>query len=240
MLRFSNVTRKFANGSGVEDLSFHVAAGEILALIGLNGAGKTTLMRLILEMLRPSDGEIRLFDTDLACLEPTQWMQVGAAVEGSVAYPKLTVKENLELAASLRGINISQTSETFSKWGLTHLKDRRFRHLSLGNKQRIGLASALQHDPQLVVLDEPSNSLDPASVIYLRDELIRRAQHGAAILVSSHHLDEVARIADRIILMNRGQLIGELLTFGADLERAFFEHIRADDAQRHENHEATP
>src|SRR5699024_6458142 len=80
----------------------------------------------------------------------------------------------------------------------------------------------------------------PASVIYLRDELIRRAQPGAAILVSSHHLDEVARIADRIILMNRGQLIGELLTFGADLERAFFEHIRADDAQRHENHEPTP
>jgi ABC-2 type transport system ATP-binding protein len=90
----------------------------------------------------------------------------------------------------------------------------------------------MQHDPRLIVLDEPSNALDPASVILLREQLIRRAQDGAAILVSSHHLDEVARIADRVLLMNAGRLIGELDITGQDLERAFFERIRQDDEHR--------
>ncbi len=89
----------------------------------------------------------------------------------------------------------------------------------------------MQHDPRLIVLDEPSNALDPASVILLREELIRRAREGASILVSSHHLDEVARIADRVLLMNAGRLIGSLDTTGHDLERAFFDRIREDDEQ---------
>ena len=91
----------------------------------------------------------------------------------------------------------------------------------------------MQHDPRMIVLDEPSNALDPASVILLREQLSQRARDGAAILVSSHHLDEVARIADRVLLMNAGRLIGELDTTGHDLERAFFERIRQDDEQHH-------
>src|SRR5699024_10303011 len=103
---------------------------------------------------------------------------------------------------------------------------------------RVGLAVALQHDPRLIVLDEPSNALDPASVILQREQLIRRAHEGAATLVSSHHLDEVSRIADRVLLMNAGRLIGELDTTGSDLERVFFERIRLDDEQREDQERA--
>jgi len=232
MLRFEGVTRKFPNGAGVEELTFGVDPGEILALIGLNGAGKTTLMRLALEMLRPQDGHIEIFGSPLAQLPIRKWANVGAAVETALAYPELSTAENLQLAASLRGADTDCVTEAIGSWGLEPLARRRFSQLSLGNRQRVGLAAALQHDPDLIFLDEPSNSLDPASVIFLRNELTKRAESGAAILVSSHHLDEVARIADRIILMNHGRLIGELQTTGPDLERTFFDRIHADDRDR--------
>ena len=101
--------------------------------------------------------------------------------------------------------------------------------MSLGNRQRVGLAAALQHDPSVIVLDEPTNALDPAGVIRLRESLLRRANDGAAILVSSHHLDEVARIADRIVVINRGRLIGDLDPATHDIEHGFFETVRIDD-----------
>jgi len=232
MLRFEGVTRKFPNGAGVKELTFGVDPGEILALIGLNGAGKTTLMRLALEMLRPQDGHIEIFDTPLPHLPIQKWANVGAAVGTVLAYPELSTTENLQLAAALRGADPDCVTRAIETWGLEPLARRRFSQLSMGNRQRVGLAAALQHDPDLLILDEPSNSLDPASVIFLRNELTKRAESGAAILVSSHHLDEVARIADRIILMNHGRLIGELQTTGPDLERTFFERIHADDRAR--------
>jgi len=150
-------------------------------------------------------------------------------IEMPLAYPELTVRENLRIACLLHGTDPDRVEHSLDAWRLTPVADRRFRRLSLGNRQRVGLAAALQHDPRLIVLDEPSNALDPASVILLRDQLTRRAGEGSAVLVSSHHLDEVARIADRVLLMNAGRLIGELDTTGPDLERAFFERIREDD-----------
>ncbi|MEV6137046.1 ABC transporter ATP-binding protein [Nocardia sp. NPDC051990] len=232
VLAFDNVSLRFRGGAGVHNLNFAVAAGEIVALVGLNGAGKTTLMRLALGMLRPQQGVVRLFGHPLRELPSAQWAQVGALIEVPLAYPELTVRQNLRIACLLRGSDPRCVQEAVALWQLAPVADRRVRHLSLGNRQRTGLAAALQHHPRLIVLDEPSNSLDPASVIVLRDDLTARARDGAAILVSSHHLDEVARIADRILLTNAGRLIGELDTAGSDLERAFFERIRADDEQR--------
>ncbi len=118
------------------------------------------------------------------------------------------------------------------RWTLTPVADRRFRHLSLGNRQRVGLAAALGHRPRLIVLDEPSSGLDPAAVIVLREVLRQRAAAGAGVLISSHHLDEVARIADRIVVLNRGRLIGDLDPTAADLERVFFRTVLADDERR--------
>lgn len=232
MLAFEDVGRLFTGGAGVEHLTFRVEAGEIVALIGLNGAGKTTLMRLAVGMLRPRQGTVRPFGKPLAELPPAAWARLGVLIEAPPAYPELTVRENLHIACRLREASPDCVRESLSAWRLDLVADRRFRRLSLGNRQRVGLAAAMQHDPALIVLDEPSNALDPASVILLREQLIRRARHGAGILVSSHHLDEVARIANRVLLMNAGRLIGELDTTGHDLERAFFERIREDDEQR--------
>ncbi len=234
VLAFDQVSRRFPGGAGVTDLTFAIAPGEIVALIGLNGAGKTTLMRLALGMLRPEQGEVRLFGSPLAALPAAAWAQVGALIEVPLAYPELTVRDNLLIGCRLHGSDPRRVEEALQAWQLAPLAERRFRRLSLGNRQRTGLAVALQHDPRLIVLDEPSNSLDPASVILLREQLLRRAADGAAVLVSSHHLDEVARIADRVLLMNAGRVIGELDTTGVDLERAFFERIRQDDEHRAE------
>ena len=232
MLEFENVSLRFRGGAGVEQLTLQVEPGEIVALIGLNGAGKTTLMRLALGMLRPQSGTVRLFGESLESAPASSWAGVGALIEVPLAYPELTVRENLRIAVLLRGTNPRRVEHSLDAWRLAPVAGRRFRRLSLGNRQRVGLAAALQHDPRLIVLDEPSNALDPASVILLRDQLTRRAGEGSAILVSSHHLDEVARIADRVLLLNAGRLIGKLDTTGPDLEHAFFERVRADD-ERH-------
>lgn len=235
MLSFENVCFSFRGGAGVEHLTFSVEPGEIVALIGLNGSGKTTLMRLALRMLRPQQGTVQVFGKPLSMFPSAQWAHVGALIETPSGYPELTVRENLRIASLLRGEDSQTIEDSLNTWRLTSLADRRLRRLSSGNRQRVGLATALQHDPQLIVLDEPTNALDPASVILLRDQLTHRAGEGAAILVSSHHLDEVARIADRVLLMNAGRLIGELDTTGNDLERAFFERIRKDDEARCES-----
>jgi len=227
------VTRRFRNGAGVFDLDVELWAGKIVALVGLNGAGKTTMMRLLLGMLRPQRGEVMLGGVALSAVPSECWARVGHLVEYPLAYPELSVRRNLQLSARLHGLGRADgaVASVIAEFALEAYADRRVRALSLGNRQRVGVAAALQHDPRVIVLDEPTNALDPAGVIRLRESLLRRAGDGAAILVSSHHLDEVARIADRIILMNGGRLIGELDPATTEIERAFFEAVRLDDAR---------
>jgi len=225
------VTRTFRNGSGVFDVDLDLHPGEITALVGLNGAGKSTLMRLLLGMLRPDRGEVTLDEHTVRSAPRDAWARVGHLVEYPLAYPELTVRRNLQLSARLRGVTdvASAVAGIVAEFALEPFVDRRARALSLGNRQRVGLAAALQHDPTLIVLDEPTNALDPAGVIRLRESLLRRAGAGSAILVSSHHLDEVARIADRILVINAGRLIGTLDPSTSEIERAFFETVRVDD-----------
>lgn len=229
MLELDEVSRTFRGGAGVSGLTLRVEPGEIVALVGLNGAGKTTLMRLALGMLRPDRGLVRIGGSPLGEAPRSVWRRVGQLVEVPLAYPELTVRQNLRLAAELHAADPACVTEALATWRLDSLAGRRTGRLSLGNRQRVGLAAALQHEPALVILDEPSNTLDPAAVLILRDALRRRASAGAAVLVSSHHLDEVARIANRILLINGGRLIDTLDPGGQDLERAFFERIHADD-----------
>ncbi len=233
MLELDRVSRTFPGGAGVEDLQLTVSAGEVVALVGLNGAGKTTLMRLTLGMLRPDTGQVRIDGHPLRRVPTSSWARVGHLVEVPFAYPELTVAANLDLAARLRHADPACAPEAIRLWRLDGIAGRRVSRISLGNRQRVGLAAALQHAPRFSVLDEPGNTLDPAGVLILRDALLERAAAGAAVLVSSHHLDEVARIANRIVIMNAGRLIGDLDPAGHDLERTFFERIHADDQDRH-------
>jgi ABC-2 type transport system ATP-binding protein len=227
------LTRQFSGGAGVSGIDLDVPAGEIHALVGLNGAGKTTLMRLLLGMLRPDSGTVTINGRPL---ETTDWTTVGHLVETPLAYGELSGRTNLILAARLHGATRAQAAQmvdrVLAELNLAQYAPVLARRMSLGNRQRLGLAAALQHDPQIVVLDEPTNALDPAGVILLREALLRRATDGAGVLVSSHHLDEVARVAHRITVINAGRVIGALDPHGVDIERSFFALVHADDARQ--------
>ena len=230
------VRREFRGGAGVHGVEMAIVPGEIHALVGLNGAGKTTLMRLMLGMLRPDAGEVLVDGVAIADLPARAWSHVGHLVEQALAYGELDVRDNLRLAARLHGASrsdaMTMADAAIDELDLTRYAAVRTRRLSLGNRQRLGLAAAIQHHPTLIVLDEPTNALDPAGVILLREAILSRAAAGAGVLVSSHHLDEVARIADRISVMNDGRLIGALDPGAIDLERAFFALVHADDVHR--------
>jgi ABC-2 type transport system ATP-binding protein len=234
VLSARGLTRRFGDDAGVSDIDLDVHAGEIVALVGLNGAGKSTLMSLLLGMLRPHAGSALLDGVDVRRAPHRAWSRVGHLVDAPLSYPELTVRTTLELNARLRGVPDAPgvARRALSRFRLEAYAGRRMRTLSLGNGQRVGLAAALQHEPAVVVLDEPTNGLDPAGVILLREELRARADTGSGILVSSHHLDEVARIADRIVMINAGRMVGELDPGAPELERAFFEHVRVDDERR--------
>jgi ABC-2 type transport system ATP-binding protein len=235
-LELVGVTRDFAGGAGIHDIDLLVREGEIHALVGLNGAGKSTLMRVALGMLRPTRGTVCIDGRKLRDADPEAWARVGHLIEFPLAYAELTGRQNLELGALLhgapRGDRAAIASAAIEEFGLQKYAGIRVRAMSLGNRQRIGLASALQHHPDLAVLDEPTNALDPAGTILLREALVRRAAAGTGILVSSHHLDEVARVADRISLVNGGRIIGTLDPGGHELEHEFFDAIHADDLAR--------
>ncbi|HTL40760.1 MAG TPA: ABC transporter ATP-binding protein [Pseudolysinimonas sp.] len=223
-----DLTRTWGENTGISGADLTVAHGEIVALVGPNGAGKSTLMSLLLGMLRPQRGTASIDGVDVRAASPEVWRRVGHLVDAPLAYPELTVRQNLELNARLRGFR----GTAIADFRLEQYANRKVRALSLGNAQRVGLAAALQHDPTVIVLDEPTNGLDPAGVILLRERLLARADAGAGILVSSHHLDEVARIAHRIAVVNAGRMIGELDPHAPELERVFFEHVRLDDERR--------
>ncbi|MGZ9809687.1 ABC transporter ATP-binding protein [Pseudoroseicyclus sp. H15] len=231
-LELKSVTKLFPSGDGVSGIDFTIRAGEIHALVGLNGAGKSTLMRLMLGMKRPDSGEVLIDGAPLQSLDPQRWSRVGHLIEYPFAYGELSVRQNLVLAARLRGLSPARArtsaDDIITGLALEKFAERRVADLSLGNRQRVGLAAALQHGPDLVILDEPTNALDPSGMIALRDTLLARAAAGAAILVSSHHLDEIARIADRITVINAGRIIGALEPGQAEIERAFFSLVSAD------------
>lgn len=228
-LAAENLVRWFDGDRAVDGLHLSVAAGEIHAVVGLNGAGKTTLMRLLLGMLLPDSGRALVFGIDATGLPGEQWGGVGHLIESPFAYPELTVRENVTAAALLHGLQNSGLAgvvdHSIEQFGLERWSDQRTRRLSLGNRQRLGLASALIHDPSVLVLDEPANALDPAGVVFIRDLLTVAKNGGAAVLVSSHHLDELARMADRITVLHRGRQVGSLDPTGPDLERRFFEMV---------------
>lgn len=238
VLQCSGLTKGYDGRPVVDAVSLELGAGEIVALVGLNGAGKTTLMRLMLAMTRPDAGSVQIFEQDVQLAGRDSWARVGQMIETPFAYPELTVRENLWAAAVLHGVPRAKAQaaadDIADRLGLGPWLTRRARTLSLGNRQRVGLASALVHEPKLLILDEPSNALDPAGVVLLRDLVQEMARGGAAVLLSSHHLDEMARVADRVSVLHHGMIVGELDPHGIDLERAFFAMVYETDLARSE------
>lgn len=231
-IELADVSKSYGKEQVLSDINLTVSGGEIHALVGLNGAGKTTLMRLILGMTRASGGTVRVRGREVGRLSSAEWQGVGHLIETPLAYPELTVEKNLRIAGRLAGLSASSARTAAraltEELLLTPWWGKRARALSLGNRQRLGLAAALIADPSIVVLDEPTNALDPAGVVAVRTAITRRVAQGMAVLVSSHHLDEVARMADRITVLNAGRTIGGLEPDAVDIERRFFDLVYAD------------
>ena len=205
------LSKHYGNVQAVAGLDLDVRRGEIYAFLGRNGAGKTTTIRMLLGLVRPTLGEATVLGTRIAPGESAVFARVGYLVETATAYASLTVRENLEIQRRLTGSPRPATSEAMKLLELSESADRRAGRLSLGNKQRLALARALLHSPELLILDEPANGLDPAGIIEVR-ELLRRLAHenGITVFMSSHILAEVAHLADRIGIIHKGRLLQEL------------------------------
>lgn len=208
----SDLSKHYGNRIAVNRLSLQVRQGEIYGFLGLNGAGKTTTIRLLLGMIRPSEGAAWIFGVRPHPDALDLWARVGYVVEAPSAYPELTVRENLEVFRRLRRVTDPKAVEqTIERLGLGSYADHRAGTLSRGNRQRLGLARALLHEPELLILDEPVNGLDPAGIAEVRElllELVHR--RGVTVFMSSHLLSEVARIATRIGVIHEGRLSEEL------------------------------
>jgi len=210
----NKLTKDFGDVRAVDGIDLRVGAGEIYGFLGLNGAGKTTTIRALLGMIRPSAGNVKVLGQAVGPNGRGPWAQVGHLVESPSAYPELSVRENLEIARRLYGItNPQATSHIIEQLALAPYADRKAGTLSMGNLQRLGLARALLHEPELLILDEPTNGLDPAGVVEIRELLDSLAREkGVTIFMSSHILTEVDRLATRIGIIHKGRLIEELDT----------------------------
>lgn len=207
-----SLSKHFGTNKALNNISIHVNEGEIYGFLGLNGAGKTTLIRTLLGMIQPTEGRIHLLGKELT-RNFNEWNNIGYLVETPYAYPNLSVLENLRLYFQLRKLKDRSLIEQI----ITQLKLEPFRStkaalLSLGNKQRLGLAKALMHRPRLLILDEPINGLDPEGIAEVRQLLKELANRGSTVFLSSHILSEISKLADRIGIIHKGTLINELTT----------------------------
>jgi len=210
----NGLSKFYGDVHAVDSVNLRVKPGEIYGFLGLNGAGKTTTIRALLGMIRPSLGNVKVLDQAVGPHGRGPWARVGHLVENPSAYPELTVRENLEIARRLHGkSDASATSSIIERLGLASYADRKAGTLSTGTLQRLGLARALLHGPELLILDEPANGLDPAGVVEIRELLESLAREkGVTIFMSSHILTEVDRLATRIGIIHKGRLIEELNT----------------------------
>ena len=214
VIEINQLTKVFGDVRAVDAIDLRVSLGEIYGFLGLNGAGKTTTIRALLGMIRPSGGNVKVLGQAVGPDGRGPWAQVGHLVESPSAYPELSVRENLDIARRLHGIQNSRVvDETMERLALASYANRRAGTLSMGNLQRLGLARALLHAPKLLILDEPANGLDPAGVVEIRELLRTLAnEQGVTVFMSSHILTEVDRLATRIGIIHKGRLIEEFDT----------------------------
>src|SRR5690625_637408 len=212
VIQMHKVSKSYKNFQAVKDVWLNVNKGEIYGFIRLNGAGKTTTIRMLLGMIKPTQGVCFIQGKKVSPMNHQIWKNVGHMVETPFAYPELTVQENLDIYRRLRLIsNPDAVSDVIDKLHLTRYALTKAGHLSLGNAQRLGIAKALLHEPEILLLDEPVNGLDPAGIVEIRKLLQDLAFHkDVTILISSHLLSEVAKIATKIGIIHEGQLIQEI------------------------------
>lgn len=209
-LVIDRLTKRYGDFTALDGLSLHLSAGQILGLIGPNGAGKTTAIKILVGLSRPTSGTARIGDAD--CVADARRIKhlVGYMPDQFGSYDNMRVREYLDFFGAAFGIprrrRIQRIEEVFEITGTAYMRDRYVETLSHGMQQRLGVARTLLHDPQVLILDEPANGLDPQARIEMRDLLIRLAKLGKTLLVTSHILSELSRICDRIAILTQGKL----------------------------------
>jgi len=211
ILKTKNLTKRYGGRPAVDNVNLTVEKGDIFGLIGQNGAGKTTFMRLVTSLTRADSGEISLFGaSDPAGLTAAR-TRMGSVIEAPALYGNLTAHQNLEYYRIQRGIadknRVQQVLETVS---LTDTGKKKFKNFSLGMKQRLGLAVAILSHPDFLIMDEPTNGLDPIGIIEMRDLIKRLSAEGITLLVSSHILSELAQVANKYAIIHHGRLLKSL------------------------------
>ena len=228
MLKTRGLTKRFGRGAdaqtAVDGVCLHVEAGRVYGLLGPNGAGKSTILKMVCGMMRPTEGEVLFAGRPW---KREDLYEIGSLIEEPPIYPNLTARENLRVRTTMLGIPEARIDEVLATVGLEDAGKKRAGRFSMGMKQRLGLALALLARPRLLVLDEPTNGLDPIGIEELRDMIRGFAAAGTTVIVSSHILSEVQLMADRVGIVYRGRLAYEGdLGEGQDLEELFMDVCR--------------
>ncbi len=234
ILKTYNLTRKYGTTAVVDNINMNIKKGEIYGFLGRNGAGKTTTLRMIMGLIYPTKGEYELFGKKMGDREVLG--RIGAIIETPGFYPNLTARENLDIHRRLMGIpNKEYVDEALEIVGLTNydIKKKKVKKYSLGMKQRLGVARALLHKPELLILDEPTNGLDPVGIKEMRETLLDlNKKKEITILVSSHILGEIQQLATKIGIIHNGKLLEEIDYKSFEKKNRHYINLRVDNDKR--------
>lgn len=203
ILTIENLSKSFGYVKAVKNLSFQIEKGNVYGILGPNGSGKSTTLGMVLNVVNPTQGKFQWFDGSISTHDSLK--KVGAIIERPNFYPYMTAEKNLRLVCRIKGVPFDKIEEKLELVGLLDRKDSKFRTFSLGMKQRLAIASALLNDPEILILDEPTNGLDPQGIHQIREIIKKIAANGTTILLASHLLDEVEKVCSHVVILRKGE-----------------------------------
>jgi ABC-2 type transport system ATP-binding protein len=229
ILSIRNLHKRFGRVHAVNNVSLEIYKGNVYGILGPNGSGKSTTLGIVLSVVNKTSGDYDWFGGTMPTHDALK--KVGAIIERPNFYPYMTASENLELVCKIKGTDRSKVQEKLELVGLIDRKDSKFRTFSLGMKQRLAIASALLNDPEILILDEPTNGLDPQGIHQIRDLIKKIASQGTTILLASHLLDEVEKVCSHVLVLRKGQILYSGKVDGMTSNEGFFELQSDDNAQ---------
>jgi ABC-2 type transport system ATP-binding protein len=230
ILKISNLNKIFNKHlHAVKNVSFEIKKGNVYGILGPNGSGKSTTLGIVLNVVNKTSGDFEWFGGKVATHDALK--KVGAIIERPNFYPYMTAKENLELVCKIKGTPFSKVDEKLELVGLLERKNDKFRTYSLGMKQRLAIASALLNDPEILILDEPTNGLDPQGIRQIRDIIKVIASQGTTILLASHLLDEVEKVCSHVVVLRKGEMLYQGTVHNMIENNSFFE-LKSNDMLR--------
>lgn len=221
ILTIENLNKRYGRIQALKNVSFTIQKGRVYGILGPNGSGKSTTLGIVLNVVNKSSGNYKWFDGKVETHEALK--KVGAIIERPNFYPYMTAEQNLKLVCKIKNINYSKVTEKLELVGLNDRKDSKFSTFSLGMKQRLAIASALLNDPEILILDEPTNGLDPQGIHQIRDIIRKIASQGTTILLASHLLDEVEKVCSQVIVLRKGEILYSGSVDGMASNEGFFE-----------------